>query len=581
MAKSIGLDIGSRGVKLVEIEGSAKRYRVTNFIAREFPGEGGAVEGEIVAETVAEMIKEGKAARDSLVTCLDSSDIVMREIMVPFLQDDQIKRVLRFEAEAHLHNYAIEDVVVDHLKVGEVKDQSKLIIFAAPKDRILERLSILKPAGADPMHVTLDLAALFNAAKAAGAFEEHPTAILLDIGATTTNIILVRDGQLKSCRSLRTGSESITRVLAQDLAVDTDSARGLAEEGDRRPREDDLLAPLTLDEDEEVEETEKSASQLENALVVQRQDDFLGKVFRETTRSIANSLGSSVPTAIYLTGGASLASGTKERLEERFRKPVVRLDFLAGDGHAVDGGDVERTNARIGIALGCALDGLGYEGISLEFRREELRYTRKFDLIKVALASTVSLIFILLFLNWLNAQNTLKIRRSEVASILKEVNERYYYKVTKEYEDQMKESNDRVDLRPVRPDVFHQYSDWQSNIRAIYKNLTSELGYNVQNIPPIRSALVVWRDLFDALDAIRADLGYLYIEDIGINQKQLDFSGLVGNPGKVDELRLAVSRLKFVKDASMGVVEEDKKTGKFRFSIRAALEKTEIEREAR
>ena len=102
---------------------------------------------------------------------------------------------------------------------------------------------------------------------------------------------------------------------------------------------------------------------------------------------------------IYVTGGASLAPGVVDRLTERFRKPVLRLPFIAGDTRAVPAADIEMANAVAGIALGCALTQLGAPGLRLEFRREDLRYARKFDLVKVALASTVSLVFILLFLD--------------------------------------------------------------------------------------------------------------------------------------------------------------------------------------
>ena len=40
MAKAVGLDIGSRSVKLVEIDGSPKKFRVTRFITKEASTDG-------------------------------------------------------------------------------------------------------------------------------------------------------------------------------------------------------------------------------------------------------------------------------------------------------------------------------------------------------------------------------------------------------------------------------------------------------------------------------------------------------------------------------------------------------------
>ena len=86
-------------------------FKVTRFITEEIPGGGEGAEGEVFLETLGKVLKEGRGQRDSTITAMNAGSTVIREIMVPFLAEDQIRRVLRFEAEAHLHNYAIEDVV--------------------------------------------------------------------------------------------------------------------------------------------------------------------------------------------------------------------------------------------------------------------------------------------------------------------------------------------------------------------------------------------------------------------------------------------------------------------------------------
>jgi len=576
MAKALGLDIGSRTIKLLEVDGSPKKFKVTRFITEEIPGEGGGAEGEIVVETLSKVLKQGRGQKDSTITAIDAGSTVIREILVPFLEKDQIRRVLRFEAEAHLHNYAIEDVVVDYIKTGEAKDQSRLLIFAAPKERIREKLAAMKVNGLDPMFMNLDLAALFNAAAASGTFEEHPNSVVLDIGATTTNIIFVQNGRLKSCRSLRSGSESITRVLAQDLAVDTDSARQKAARGDGSPRDDDLLKPLTLDDDEdETPETEKTATELENAIVVQRQDDFISRVHRETTRSMAAYSGEGEVSAIFVTGGASLAGGVLQRLRERFGLPVLRLEFIKEEEHSLDDADLEAVNAHAGVALGLALQGIGGEGIKLEFRREELRYTRKFDLIKVALASTVSLVFILLFLNWLNAQNTLKVRRSETALALNLIKTKYIEDVKAEYYEVLEDN--AAKLPGDSKDEFAKFSAWKSQVDKMHKHITSELGFSVQGVPPVRSALQIWKDLFERIEEVRKEIGYVYIEDFRITQKEVYFGGQIGNRGHVDTIREQVLLIPYVKTAEIGRIQKDPKTGKDKFDIRAVIKPTKAD----
>ena len=37
MAKAIGLDIGSHSVKLVELDGTAKKFKISRYVSREIP----------------------------------------------------------------------------------------------------------------------------------------------------------------------------------------------------------------------------------------------------------------------------------------------------------------------------------------------------------------------------------------------------------------------------------------------------------------------------------------------------------------------------------------------------------------
>ncbi len=568
MAKALGLDIGSHSVKLVELDGSPKKFKISRFVVKEIGEVGG------LSETIAAVLKEGRVRRDGLIAAVDSRNIVIREILVPFLQEDQIRRVLRFEAEAHLHSHAIEDVVVDYVKVGEVKDQSKILIFAAHKDKVRGTLDLLQNLGVDPMRLDLDMIALFNAAKASGAFEQNPDCVVLDIGSATTLVLSVHDGELKSCRSIRSGTESVTQVISSDLAVDTDSARSRLEEGDRSPRKDDLLQPLTLEE-EKVPETEQSADELESSIVVQRQDDFLGRIYRETTRSMGTASVGGEITAIYVTGGASLSGGIKERLERRFRKPVLTLELIGEDTRAIPAADYERANASIGIALGCALKYLGYEGLDVEFRREDLRYTRKFDLVKVTMATTVSLVFILLFLTWLNYTNRRTKAQAEFGQVLSLLNSKFVEGTRAQYKTVLE---DRAERLPAEPeDIFKKLSAWNSQVKKMHRHITDGMGINVKGLPPVRSALTVWRDLFNALESRRGELGYLVINDFKVTQKTISFDGLIGNRGNVDLIHQELKKLEYVVPGGIrrDPVDLDQRTQKYKFGFSAELVPTE------
>src|SRR5262245_61508869 len=126
MPRAVGLDIGSRTLKLVELSGSAKAFKVQKVEVRPVPEGTGDEADDALAAMIRGLFKEAHLPKDDVCVAFDAGSTIFREITVPFQTDDQIEKVVRFEAENHLHGRAIEDVVVNWVKTGETKEGSQL-----------------------------------------------------------------------------------------------------------------------------------------------------------------------------------------------------------------------------------------------------------------------------------------------------------------------------------------------------------------------------------------------------------------------------------------------------------------------
>lgn len=122
MARAVGLDIGSRTIKVVEMGGSAKAPKAVRVVIRDVPDplsvelEEGVLPpdpDELISEVVREIFNEFRLPKDDVCAAFDAGVTTFREITVPFRDDDQIRKIIRFEAENHLHGKAIEDVIVN------------------------------------------------------------------------------------------------------------------------------------------------------------------------------------------------------------------------------------------------------------------------------------------------------------------------------------------------------------------------------------------------------------------------------------------------------------------------------------
>ena len=226
MAKGTGIEIGATAVTVVEIDGSPKKFRVT--AAARAPIEA-AAQGDdrikAVSHAARAALKAARVSKEQIVLSIPACDVIIREIQLPFTDEDQIRKVIKFESESHLHSCDIDDVVVGFQKIAESGPKSRVLVFAVKKDEIRNALDALDRIGIDPTHVTIDAAALFAAWRAtpAGATDDG-THVILDVGDVTTTAIVTVGDRVRMVRGIRLGTETIAKAVASDLGVAPEEA---------------------------------------------------------------------------------------------------------------------------------------------------------------------------------------------------------------------------------------------------------------------------------------------------------------------------------------------------------------------
>ena len=150
MARVTGLEITETSVRVVDLDGSPRKYRVLG--ASEIALRKGEREDpDAVSQAVKAAFKAAKAKKDQVIVGIPAREAIIREIVIPFTDPDQIRKVIKFESEGHLHGVDIEDVVVDFQKVGTTGLRSRVLIIAVKKETVQLYLNILHRAGIDPI----------------------------------------------------------------------------------------------------------------------------------------------------------------------------------------------------------------------------------------------------------------------------------------------------------------------------------------------------------------------------------------------------------------------------------------------
>lgn len=421
MARSTGIEITETSVRVVDLDGSPRKCRllgaaeapIATAEAGEDGGEGRRGQEQIV-QAVRAALKASRARRDQVILGIPASRAVIREIVIPFTDVEQIKKVIKFESESHLPSGNIEDVVVAFHKIGETGPRSRVLIIAVQKSVLAEYIEVLARVGIDPAQIDLDAAALFARSRLLSGLDgedEREAQVILDVGQSATTVTVATGPHLRLVRSMRLGADSLTRTLSQDLGIDRAEARtvtarilGTAEH------------PFTTAGEAEAGEPSRAltAVQLRQDIIKDKEQGFARRLAAELRRSLSSVQLEGRVAGIWLTGAASAAPGLERELTHSFQVPVRPLDIL----HDVDHKLPPASAASYGTALGLALKGLGHDPLRIDFRQEELRFTRRFDKVRNPLFFALALILVLftfLAINEFNDHKELRIRIQKCA----------------------------------------------------------------------------------------------------------------------------------------------------------------------
>jgi type IV pilus assembly protein PilM len=337
----VGLDIGSSAVKAIELKPAGKGYKVAAFGSEPLPPDsivdGAIIDGTAVVDAIRRLFDGRNIKTRDVAASLSGNAVIVKKISLPSMTVAELAESIYWEAEQYIP-FDIQDVNLDYqvLDRGDVggKSTMEVLLVAAKKEKIADYTGVIGQAGRMAVVIDVDAFALQNAYEVNYGIEPGAIVVLLNAGASATNINIIEGDQSVFTRDISTGGNAYTEALQKELNLPFDQAdqlkRGVAVDGvtydDARP----VLRAVT-----------------ENVMLeVQKTFDFF-----------KTSAASDRITRIVVSGGASRAEAFTEMLTERFQAPVEPFDpfrkvsFDAGK-FKLDLADIAPTAA---VAVGLAL----------------------------------------------------------------------------------------------------------------------------------------------------------------------------------------------------------------------------------
>ncbi len=226
---TLGLDIGSHSIKLVELVREKSSDGETSYtirkVGRIILPEDTVIDGSIVVQDTLKdillnLIKNLKPKYRYAATSIAGYSVIVKKIGVPFIDEKEIEENLIIEAENYVP-FEIEDVYVDFHIIGTSSDEkeklsSEIFLVAAKKEVVDEYANVLQEVGLVPAVVDVDAFALGNAFEVSYG-DPDEAVVLVDIGASKTNLNIVFHGNSLFTRDMAIGGNQLTEAIADEL----------------------------------------------------------------------------------------------------------------------------------------------------------------------------------------------------------------------------------------------------------------------------------------------------------------------------------------------------------------------------
>lgn len=324
--KLAALDIGTNSLKIAEVEASARGPILKKFSVLPLPS-GQVADGEIVditavSQCIQTLVKSAKSGRKNIATGLNGSSVIVKKISMPKMEESLVAEQIKWEAEQYIP-FDINEISLDHhILQGRASSESMEVLLVAVKQEILFRcIEAAEIAGLKL--ATADLAgfALANCYEANYGVTNEAV-VLLNVGASVTNFVVVERGEVVFCRDIVVGGDYYTNEISKMMSISPVEAEALK-----------LSATLGQEAPADV-----------NGIIASANEQVVDEIRNSFEFYGATSGGASAISRFYISGGSyglpglregiGKATGVAHEILNPFQKisydpKVLRPDFVS------------------------------------------------------------------------------------------------------------------------------------------------------------------------------------------------------------------------------------------------------------
>lgn len=320
------IDIGTNAIKLARFKKSKNTLTLLNTAYQKLSydtiRDGMIVDIPIVAKCLKNILSGLDFKPRKIVTTIPSNHIITRNVEFPIMSDDELEQAMKWEAEEYLP-FSIEEARLDYLLIDQDEETLKILLVAVKQDILDKIQATFTRIGLKPKILNIQPMALLSLLKYQDAIVDEETVAVIDLGASSTQVVVGDQKNIYLSRSIDIGGQNFTNHLMEIMQIDFLKAEEHKFENGIEDSDDKYSEGETFSEmDISLSEVASvSGESLLGSLV----DDLTEEISRSLEYYSMKSRGKAVDK-IYLTGGGSRLQGIKGLISEHIDRDILLLN---------------------------------------------------------------------------------------------------------------------------------------------------------------------------------------------------------------------------------------------------------------
>ncbi len=226
--KRVVIEIGTSAVRLCEFKKTKSGLQLIKYFEKPIMNDFRMEEEErkeVRKKAVADLLKQAKVKTRKLMLAVPGQSVFVRIRSLPPVAERKVDQIVRYEIQQQipfdLRQIAIDYQILDHPEGGGYE----VLMVAIKTDVVDKHLSILEGLKLQPDIIDVIPFASYSWLKYNGELHAHTECVaVIDLGASTTNIVVERDGIFRNTRTLNIGGNDITQAIADTFNISFEEA---------------------------------------------------------------------------------------------------------------------------------------------------------------------------------------------------------------------------------------------------------------------------------------------------------------------------------------------------------------------